>query len=94
MAAILAEHGAGAVPWGKNTWHNFAHWEHLHNGSTLHKGGWPFERADGRAAFSPDDLPATRDLLARCLSWQIMLNWDEAKLQHMTEAVNHVVSAF
>jgi 8-amino-3,8-dideoxy-alpha-D-manno-octulosonate transaminase len=94
MAAILAEHGAGAVPWGKNTWHNFARWEHLHNGSTLHKGGWPFERGEGRAAYAPDDLPLTRDLLARCLSWQIMLGWDEAKLQHMTEAVNHVVSAF
>ncbi len=94
MAAILAEHNAGAIPWGKNTWHNFARWEHLHAGATLHKGGWPFERLEGYSSYSPEDLPATRDLLARCLSWQIMLNWDEARLQQMTEAVNHVVAAF
>jgi 8-amino-3,8-dideoxy-alpha-D-manno-octulosonate transaminase len=94
MAAILAEHGVGAVSWGKNAWHNFAHWEHLHAGATPQKGGWPFERPEGRAAYSPDDLPATRDLLARCLSWQIMLTWDEVRLQQMNEAVKHVVSSF
>lgn len=93
MAALLAQHGAGAVPWGVNTWHSYTNWEHLHAGATPHKGGWPFRRPGGDIAFGPADLPATSAILGRSLSWQIMLNWDEAELQKRTAAVNHVVSA-
>jgi hypothetical protein len=28
--------------------------------------------------------------LHRCLSWQVMLGWDQARLQKMTEAINAV----
>jgi 8-amino-3,8-dideoxy-alpha-D-manno-octulosonate transaminase len=94
MAAILAENGAGAVPWGQNTWHAYPHWEHLHAGATPIKSGWPFKRPQGDLAFGPQDLPRTSALLARCLSWQVMLNWDEAELKKRTAAINQVVGAF
>ncbi|MFH1035473.1 MAG: DegT/DnrJ/EryC1/StrS family aminotransferase [Pseudomonadota bacterium] len=91
MAAILAENGAGAVPWGLNTWHAYPHWEHLHAGATPHKNGWPYKRPQGDLAYGPQDLPRTSELLSRCLSWQIMLNWDEAELKKRTAAVNQAV---
>ncbi len=94
LAAILAENGAGAVPWGVNTWHSYTNWEHLHAGSTPCKNGWPYKRPQGDLAYGPQDLPKTSALLARCLSWQIMLNWDEAELQKRTAAINHAVGAF
>jgi 8-amino-3,8-dideoxy-alpha-D-manno-octulosonate transaminase len=93
MAAILAERGVGAVPWGVNTWHSYPNWEHLHAGATPHRGGWPYKRPGGDIAFGPAELPQTSELLARCLSWQIMLNWDEAELQKRTEAINHAAGA-
>lgn len=93
FAALLADNGVPAIPWGKNTWHAYPHWEHLHAGSTTSKGGWPFARPEGRAEYDPAALPQTEAILARCLSWQIMLGWDEAKLKQMTEAVNRAAAA-
>ncbi len=94
FAGLLAEHGAPAIPWGANTWHAYPHWEHLHAGASLPEGGWPFARPDGPAEYDPADLPQTAGILDRCLSWQIMLNWDEARLKQMTEAVNRAVADF
>ena len=94
LAKMLADQGAGPVPWGVNTWHSYPNWEHLLEGKTVAKSGWPFNRVEGRAAYEPDALPKTTALLGRCLSWQIMLGWDEAKLQQMTQAINNVVSAW
>jgi 8-amino-3,8-dideoxy-alpha-D-manno-octulosonate transaminase len=87
MAELLAKHGAAAVPWGVNTWHNYEYWEHLHNGSTSLNNGWPFKRPDGDISYPSDALPKTKAILDRCLSWQIMLNWDQAQLDKMAEAV-------
>ena len=92
LAQLLGKHGAAPVPWGQNTWHNYAYWEHLHNGSSAVANGWPFKRPEGDIAYDPGDLPKTKAILDRCLSWQIMLNWDEAQLQLMTEAVNKSVA--
>ena len=94
LAGMLAEEGAPAVPWGKNTWHNYAHWEHLHAGSTVLKGAWPFKRPEGGLRYKPDAMPQTKAILDRCLAWQIMLNWDESKLKQMTQAINNTVSAW
>ncbi len=94
LAELLGRQGAAPIPWGQNTWHAYPHWEHLHAGATLQRGGWPFQRGDRRLDYPAQDLPRTRELLSRCLSWQIMLGWDEAKLEQMTEAVNHAVAAW
>ena len=93
FAGLLAEEGVPAIPWGKNTWHAYAHWEHLHAGASLAKGGWPYTRPEGPADYDADDLPQTDAILSRCLSWQIMLGWDEARLKQMTEAVNRAAAA-
>ena len=86
--AVLAEAGQGAVPWGVNTWHSYTNWEHLHAGSTNLNNGWPFTRSDGGLLkYDPDALPQTKALLDRCLSWQIMLGWDDAKIEAMRQAV-------
>ncbi|MCF8034640.1 MAG: DegT/DnrJ/EryC1/StrS family aminotransferase [Desulfarculaceae bacterium] len=92
FAGLLADNGAAAIPWGANTWHAYSHWEHLHDGASLPSGGWPFARPDGPAEYDPAVLPKTAEILSRCLSWQIMLNWDEAKLKQMTEAINRAVA--
>jgi 8-amino-3,8-dideoxy-alpha-D-manno-octulosonate transaminase len=94
LADLLAEHGAPCIPWGRNTWHNYEHWEHLQQGSTVTKGGWPFVHAEGKYSYPEDALPQTKAILDRCLSWQIMLAWDEAKLKQMTEAINAAVGAW
>jgi 8-amino-3,8-dideoxy-alpha-D-manno-octulosonate transaminase len=94
LAELLGEHGAAPIPWGVNTWHAYAHWEHLHAGAALQKNGGPFKRPDGDLLYRPDDLPATDELLSRCLSWQIMLGWDEGHLKRMTEAINAAAAAW
>lgn len=93
FAGLLADNGAAAIPWGANTWHAYPHWEHLQAGATLARSGWPFQRPEGPASYPPDSLPRTQEILSRCLSWQIMLAWDEEKLQHMAEAVNRSLAA-
>lgn len=91
LAKLLADNGAGAIPWGQNTWHAYPHWEHLHAGASLANKGWPFKRPEGDAVYTAGDLPKTSDLLQRCLSWQIMLGWDQAKLDAMRQAVKKAV---
>lgn len=92
LAGMLTEQGVAPIPWGKNTWHAYPHWEHLHAGATVIKNSWPFKRPEGDLSYAPDALPQTEDILSRCLSWQIMLGWDEAKLVQMTQAINFAVS--
>lgn len=94
LAKLLADNGAGAIPWGANTWHAYPHWEHLHAGATVTKGGWPFVRGGADASYAADDLPRTAGILERTLSWQIMLGWDQAKLDQMVEAVGKAVAAW
>ena len=85
---MLAGAGQGAVPWGVNTWHSYTNWEHLHAGATNMKNGWPFTREDGGPLkYDSDALPQTKAFLDRCLSWQIMLGWDDAKIEAMRQAV-------
>ncbi|MEW5914607.1 MAG: DegT/DnrJ/EryC1/StrS family aminotransferase [Thermodesulfobacteriota bacterium] len=93
FARLLADHGAPAISWGVNTWHAYHNWEHLQAGASLARGGWPFARPEGRAAYPAQALPRTKELLSRCLSWQIMLGWDEARLEQMTEAINRSIAA-
>ena len=96
LAELLGQHGAGPVYWGVNTWHAYHNWEHLHAQASNLKGGWPFKlRPEGEeAVYDPAAMPQTRALLERCLSWQIMLGWDQERLKVMTEAVNQALAAW
>lgn len=88
----LAKRGAGAIPWGMNTWHNYRHWEHLHAGATPIASGWPYQRGQQRLKYRPDDLPRTAHWLGRCLSWQIMLKTPKARLNQMIEAAREAAA--
>ncbi len=88
----LAKRGAGAIPWGVNTWHNYHHWEHLHAGATPIDSGWPYQRGQRRLKYRPDDLPRTGHWLERCLSWQIMLKTPRARLKQMIAAAREAAA--
>jgi 8-amino-3,8-dideoxy-alpha-D-manno-octulosonate transaminase len=88
----LARRGAGAVPWGVNTWHNYAHWEHLHAGATPIASGWPFKQGRKRLTYRADALPRTEQWLSRCLSWQIMLATPKASLNRMIAAAREAAT--
>lgn len=76
---VLGEEGAGAIYWYDNLWHYYDKWEHLLEGKTPLSRGWPFKSPDGelRCAFSPGELPRTRELLSRALTFPIQIHMDE-----------------
>ncbi|MEN8257340.1 MAG: DegT/DnrJ/EryC1/StrS family aminotransferase [Thermodesulfobacteriota bacterium] len=92
--AILAENGAGAIPFGSNTWHFYPKWEHLIAGSTLAKSGWPFHHAKGkrRVIYDADVLPQSAALMDRLLVYQVPVNLPEKRLRQITEALNKAVN--
>ena len=87
--AVLAENGAGAIPFGSNTWHFYPQWEHLANGSTLVKSGWPFKGPDSkrRVVYDKDGLPASAALMDRLLVYQVPVNLTDERLSEMTAAL-------
>ncbi len=93
LAELLGQGGAPPVAWGVNTWHTYHNWEHLHAGATPLAGGWPYQRPEGALNYSPADLPTSKELLQCCLSWQIMLAWDEAHLAKMEAAIEAAARA-
>ncbi len=91
---ILAENGAGAIPFGSNTWHFYPKWEHLIAGSTLAQSGWPFNDAKGkrRVVYDADVLPQSAALMDRLLVYQVPVNLPEERLRQITEALNKAVN--
>ncbi|MCB2184939.1 MAG: DegT/DnrJ/EryC1/StrS family aminotransferase [Deltaproteobacteria bacterium] len=89
LAKALGEEGAGPVAWGPNTWHSYHNWEHLHANALLSP-----QAPENRREYAPDALPRTKELLMRTLSYQIMLGWDDHKLQTLTQAINRAGSRF
>jgi len=86
--AGLKEAGCPAIPWYHNTWHYYRRWEHLHQGKTCRRSGWPFVRPDGRRLeYRPEALPASDALMARVLSWQIMVKMSDERLAQIEAAV-------
>lgn len=76
---VLQEEGAGAINWYENYWHYYAQWEHLLEGKTVFRSGYPFrdERGNIRCSFKPDALPKTADILSRSLSIPINIFMDD-----------------
>lgn len=92
--AALNQAGCGAVAWFANAWHYYRNWEHLHQAKTCRHSGWPFLREDGRRlSYPPHALPASDALLARCLSWPIMVEMSEERLSQMEEAASQAARA-
>ncbi len=86
---VLAEHGVGAINFGDNTWHFYPKWEHLLAGSTLTRSGWPFLEPGGRrrVVYDKDILPASAELMARTLVYQIPIKMAAERLGKIREAL-------
>ena len=74
----MAAEGAAPVYWYENTWHYYEHWEHLLEGKSLLRSGYPFKTETGqnRCQFSRDALPKTKELMSRALTIQINIHMD------------------
>ncbi|PLX49598.1 MAG: DegT/DnrJ/EryC1/StrS family aminotransferase [Desulfobulbaceae bacterium] len=92
--AILADNGAGAIPFGSNTWHFYPKWEHLLNGSTLARSGWPFQSGGGkrRVVYDADVLPQSAAIMDRLLVYPVPVNLTEERLRQITAALNRAVN--
>lgn len=92
--ALLAANGAGAIPFGSNTWHFYPKWEHLIAGSTLAHSGWPFNNASGkrRVIYDAAVLPQSAAIMDRLLVYQVPVNLSEDRLRQITEALNKAVN--
>lgn len=76
---IMADEGVGAVYWYENDWHYYERWEHLIEGKSLLRSGFPFKGETGeiRCKYDARDLPRTSEIMSRALTIQISLNMDE-----------------
>ena len=68
------------IPWGVNTWHSLRPL----GASARRAPPWPIKAAGPSSALTETAVLRrrttclrTNEILSRCLSWQIMLNWDE-----------------
>jgi 8-amino-3,8-dideoxy-alpha-D-manno-octulosonate transaminase len=86
--AVLREHGAGAVYFAENTWHYYPQWEHLLNGSTLARSGWPFQDADGRRRiiYDPHSLPQSAEIIERTLVYPVPVKLSSERLSQIVAA--------
>lgn len=75
----MAEAGYGPVYWHDNLWHYYRAWEHLLEGKSAVRTGYPFRHETGleRLGFSRDALPRTEEILARCLTIPIAIDMDK-----------------
>jgi 8-amino-3,8-dideoxy-alpha-D-manno-octulosonate transaminase len=76
---LLGEAGAAAIYWYDNTWHYYDRWEHLLEGKSLLRSGYPFKTESGevRCIYEPSDLPRTAELLSRALTIPINIHMEE-----------------
>ncbi len=90
---VLKESGAGAINFGENTWHFYPQWEHLMNGSTLCRGGWPFgAHGKRRVVYDPDGLPQSAEIMTRTLVYQVPIRLGEAQKETMLGALQKAAS--
>lgn len=86
---VLKENGAGAIYFADNTWHYYPKWEHLIDGFTLARSGWPF-RDDGskrKVVYDPGVLPASAAIIDRLLVYQVPIILPESRLEQITAAL-------
>ena len=92
---ILQDNGAGAISFASNTWHYYPKWEHLINGLTTARSGWPFKDQDSRrrVIYDPEKLPASAEIISRLLVYQVPIKLSDERLAQISAAVDKVVEA-
>jgi 8-amino-3,8-dideoxy-alpha-D-manno-octulosonate transaminase len=83
----MTEAGAGAIYWYENSWHYYAQWEHLLEGRSLMRTGYPFKEESGqvRRTYAKDALPKTAEIVSRTLSIAVNI--------HMEQQIPKIISA-
>jgi 8-amino-3,8-dideoxy-alpha-D-manno-octulosonate transaminase len=86
---VLRDNGAGAINFGENSWHFYPRWEHLLEGKTLCRNGWPFD-AHGKRRFiyDPDALPASAELMSRTLVYQVPVKLSDEQRETTVAALH------
>jgi len=92
---ILRGAGCGAINFAENTWHYYPRWEHLLNGLSPVRSGWPFVEPGGkrRVVYDPDALPKSADLIGRTLVMPVSVKMSEERLQLLCTALKKAASA-
>jgi 8-amino-3,8-dideoxy-alpha-D-manno-octulosonate transaminase len=87
----LRNNGQGAINFAENTWHFYPKWEHLLEGKSLTKSGYPFCEPNGkrRIVFDPLLLPQSSALLERTLVYPISIKMSDEKLAAMCTALKN-----
>ena len=85
----LKENGQGAINFAENTWHFYPKWEHLLEGKTLTKSGYPFAEPGGkkRILYDPSVLPQSAALLERTLVYPVSIKMSDDKLADICRAL-------
>ncbi|MBW2019508.1 MAG: DegT/DnrJ/EryC1/StrS family aminotransferase [Deltaproteobacteria bacterium] len=91
---VLSEEKAGAIYFKENTWHFYPKWEHLHQGLTLCRTGWPFKRSEAGEAlrYMPDNLPKSEAVFDRLLVYPISVKMSDDRLETIVSAVQKAAS--
>jgi 8-amino-3,8-dideoxy-alpha-D-manno-octulosonate transaminase len=91
---LLKDEGQGAINFAENTWHFYPKWEHLLEGKTLTKSGYPFAEPGGkrRIVYDPLVLPQSSALLERTLVYPVSIKMSEDKLTDMCRALKNAQS--
>ncbi len=92
---ILNAAGASPICWADNSWHFYPKWEHLLEGSTLARNGWPFIGPGGKKRFiyDPAALPQSAELLSRTLVYPIPVKMSDERLAGIQAALVKAASA-
>ena len=86
---VLGENGVGAINFGENSWHFYPQWEHLLNGSTLARTGYPFQEGGGRkrVIYDPEGLPQSAELMSRTLVYPVSINMTDERLAQIRDGL-------
>lgn len=91
---VMADEGVGTVYWYENTWHYYERWEHLLEGKSLLRSGYPFKTESGedRFNFKGLKLPKTSALMSRAITLPISIHMDE-KIPGIIKAIEKAAKA-
>ncbi|MDR3088980.1 MAG: DegT/DnrJ/EryC1/StrS family aminotransferase [Desulfobulbaceae bacterium] len=91
---VLAANGCAATYFGANSWHYYPRWEHLLDGKTISREGWPLTaRGKRRFVYDPAALPQSAGFIERCLGFQIPVRMSDERLGQMRAALQQAARA-
>ncbi|MGW8193422.1 MAG: DegT/DnrJ/EryC1/StrS family aminotransferase [Desulforhopalus sp.] len=93
--AVLRGQGSGAINFAENSWHFYPQWEHLLDGKTTTRSGYPFFEPNGkrRIMYDQNALPQSSSLLARTLVYPISIKMTDDQLSRMSSALKKASAA-